>query len=169
MRASVFASKVPVRLLPFTVGVLLLTACGGGQQHTGVASVSSKGAADAASASPGASGDQQHRALEWAKCMRANGLDVPDPRPSQGLPLPGNPHDPKVQKAIEACKQYLPAPSINMNDPAVQQQMAQYAKCMREHGIDMQDPGSGMVKLPDMSDPKVAEANKACSPQVTGK
>jgi hypothetical protein len=169
MRASVFVAKVSVRLFPLTVGVLLLGACSGGQDHTGVASMTSGGPTGVASASAGASGDQQQRALEWAKCMRGNGLDVPDPQPGQGLPLPGDPNDPKIQQAIAACKQYQPAPNINADDPAVKQQMADYAKCMREHGVDMQDPGAGLVKLPDMSDPKVAQANQACSPRVTGK
>ncbi|GAA2606732.1 hypothetical protein GCM10010399_42070 [Dactylosporangium fulvum] len=48
-----------------------------------------------------------------------------------------------------------------------QENFLQYAKCMREHGVPMDDPqmdGGGVVmKVPDGSDnPKVDEANKEC-------
>ncbi|WP_248962452.1 hypothetical protein [Sphaerisporangium perillae] len=59
--------------------------------------------------------EEQERARAFAKCMRAHGIDMPDPDLSDGGPIrlviggPGSEHrmepdDPKLVKAMEACR-----------------------------------------------------------------
>ena len=46
----------------------------------------------------------QDRMLAAARCLRAHGLDVPDPQPGQGLSLPpGSTNNPAAQAAVSAC------------------------------------------------------------------
>lgn len=51
---------------------------------------------------------QQEQRLQWAQCMRDNGVDMPDPDPNKGGFLLGggniSPDDPAFQKAMEACQ-----------------------------------------------------------------
>ncbi|MGH9105923.1 MAG: hypothetical protein ACRDZX_08825 [Acidimicrobiales bacterium] len=69
----------------------LVTACGGGQAHNGVANVghakvtSTQSTAAAASGSSGQSGATEAQLLKYAVCMRAHGYPtMPDPVPAQG-------------------------------------------------------------------------------------
>jgi hypothetical protein len=48
------------------------------------------------------------QALKFARCMRANGADVPDPGPDGRLRIE-NPESPEFKRAQEKCKQYRPA------------------------------------------------------------
>jgi hypothetical protein len=58
--------------------------------------------------------EEQQKMLEFTKCMREHGIDMPDPDPNSGPGIkfgPGskvNPEDPKFQAAMEACRQYMP-------------------------------------------------------------
>lgn len=50
-------------------------------------------------------------ALEFAKCMRARGIDMPDPSTSGGgVAIPVDPNDPAFRRAAEACEDKLPLP-----------------------------------------------------------
>jgi hypothetical protein len=52
----------------------------------------------------------QDRLLTVARCLRARGLNVPDPQPGHGLTLPpGSANDTSAQAAVNACMK--PAPS----------------------------------------------------------
>ncbi|HZB33336.1 MAG TPA: hypothetical protein VE465_24470 [Streptosporangiaceae bacterium] len=49
------------------------------------------------------------RMLKFAQCMRQHGIDVPDPRPGQGIQLRVNRgSEAKFRAAQEACRQYAP-------------------------------------------------------------
>jgi hypothetical protein len=58
--------------------------------------------------------EEQQKMLDFTKCMRENGIDMPDPDPNGGAGIrinPGdgiNPDDPKFKAAIEKCRQYMP-------------------------------------------------------------
>lgn len=56
----------------------------------------------------------QQKALAYARCMRAHGIDIPDPQVSSGggLRVPGsvNPDDPHFQQAQKACESILGNP-----------------------------------------------------------
>ena len=68
--------------------------------------------------SPDQQAQAQQNALKFAQCMRAHGVDVPDPQPgSGGLPIrigtgngKVNPDDPKFQAAQQACQSVLGNP-----------------------------------------------------------
>jgi hypothetical protein len=161
---------VPGVLLALALGVV---ACGGGGKPNGVASL--KGGDKAtATTRPGGGSDRQ-AALAYAKCMRQHGINMPDPKfdaqghSSQQLPGGVGPDNPKFKAADQACNKYLPnggePPKPN---PQEQQQMVQFARCMRQHGIDMPDPKPGGGIDADAANgvnpdsPKFKAAEQAC-------
>jgi len=92
--------------------------------------------------------------LNLAKCLRGQGLNVPDPSPNAGpaggggvfRSLQGVPQT-KVQGAMTACKQYVAAAFPRLNaSPAQQAQFRQafvkFAECMRSHGVNIPDPST---------------------------
>jgi hypothetical protein len=131
--------------------VLAVAACGDGGNNTdGVASLSGANKATTTTAAgPASKQDVQQAALAFARCMRQHGIDMPDPQFSgngitqefKASPGKKGPDDPAFKAAQQACNKYLPnggqPPKL---DPQQQQQLVQFARCMREHGIDMPDP-----------------------------
>jgi hypothetical protein len=161
------------------VGALVLTlavaACAGGgnDPSDGVASL---GGSDTPTSTtrPGG-GDLKQAALAYARCMREHGIDMPDPkfdgneRVAQQLPAGVGPDDPKFKAAHQACKQHLPGGGEPQKvDPQVQRQMLAFARCMREHGVNIPDPkpGGGIEIGPEAGvspdDPKFKAAQRAC-------
>ena len=158
---------------------LLVAACaGGGNKGDGVASLSGSATPTTSGANGGGGQDERQAALAFARCMRQHGIDMPDPkfngngisqefsarRGSKG------PDDPKFKAAQQACQKYLPnGGQPTRPNPQEQQQMLAFARCMRQHGIDVPDPGaSGGIELkgrpgtvnPDS--PKFKAAEQAC-------
>lgn len=162
-----------------SVGMLLLalTACGSNSDSGGgVASLSGNSGSDTSSKS-----DEQ-QALDWARCMRDEGVDVPDPKTDDNGNLQqgqirvghGSDIDPdKFQKAVEECGQ----PPGRQMDPehqaAMQDAALKFAQCMRSKGYDMPDPTfdqnggmslqrrQGDAKI-DMDDPQVQKDMNEC-------
>jgi hypothetical protein len=168
--------------LAVLVGVLALApavaACGGGDQNDGVASLSGANKATTTTSAPLSKQDAQQAALAFARCMRQQGIDMPDPQMSgnritqefKAGPGSKGPDDPKFKAAQQACNKYLPnggqPPKPN---PQQQQQMLALARCMRQHGINMPDPdpnGGAIVIGPktgvNPDDPKFKAAQQAC-------
>lgn len=169
------------RLRAGAAGLLLITvlaACSGGATPSGVATLQSPGAGEAdPSASPSASLDPETARLEFARCMREHGIDLPDPGSggaSGPITIGGNgPDVEKMQDAMEACQRFLGdavgAPAEI--DPEMQDKMLEFAKCMRENGVDFADPdfsgGGGRIQIggPGGIDPSSDEfqaAQEAC-------
>ena len=127
-------------------GTLAVTGCGGGSGGDGVATAG--GAAKAtASASPVASLSPEEAALKFARCMRAHGVDMPDPNFGSGgrvsIAIKGNAPPQVVQKAQKACEQYMPkagSAGPGKLSAADQERALKFAQCMRDHGVDMPDP-----------------------------
>jgi hypothetical protein len=156
-------------------------ACGGSPGGDGVATLGGDGANDQQTGSGSAKKDPQEAALDFAKCMREHGVDMPDPEvDSKGRirvtignrGSKGNPPDPKkLEAAQQACGNLLGGGGEGPGklDPKAQDAMLAFARCMREHGIDMPDPtGNGLVfnskrgQGPDPSSSKFKEAERAC-------
>lgn len=126
--------------------------------------------------------------LDYAACMREQGIDMPDPQTNGGgfaLEFEG-PADGDIAQdgtagvedimgsdfiaADEACSHHLGAMASSL-DPALEaelmEQMLAHVECMREHGIKMDDPdiSGGAVAFMMESDPFSDEyraADEAC-------
>ncbi len=110
--------------------------------------------------------DAEKAGLEFARCMREHGVDMPDPKsgpdgngfimvgPSAatatatatataGEPIAGEGLPEEFKEADEACRHLLDdliqdgGPPM---DAEAQDKALKFAKCMREHGVDMPDP-----------------------------
>lgn len=159
--------------------VLALTvACGSEDTGDGVASAG--GGAAGASATPSQSLDPEEARLKFAQCMRENGVDMPDPDGSGRVAIKGRPGDQgKLQDAMKKCQHFMQgAIAKRLEDPEVRDQMLKFARCMREHGIDMPDPRPGegvQLRMQNGDRAKVEAAQKACGelrpgggPRTTG-
>src|SRR5690348_532327 len=80
--------------------------------------------------------------LDYAQCMRDNGVDMPDPqfsggRVTQKMKAPSNPET--MRTAEKACAKYraqIKAPEMSDADKEEFKKAAlENARCMREHGI----------------------------------
>ena len=111
------------------------------------------GSSDDDGGSPTSAASRQDKAFEGAlkfsKCMRDHGVDFPDPQRvgSGGIKITGrniNPNDPKTKSAQSACQKYMQIGGGETIDPArrakLQESALKFARCMREHGVDMPDP-----------------------------
>ncbi|HEU4656201.1 MAG TPA: hypothetical protein VFR97_01685 [Capillimicrobium sp.] len=140
---------------------LALTACGG------------DGGGEAAATA----GDPDQARLEWARCMREHGVDVPDPDPDGRIEMrlePGS--QAQMERAQEACRelQEAAAPPLSEEERTELYDAAvEFSQCMREHGVDMPDPqqaeGGGILmrmpeggRMPDMESPAFQRAQEAC-------
>jgi hypothetical protein len=143
--------------------------CGGRASNTGIASAAGARTKASATPSPTPSGNMQDQLLRYAACMRAHGVNMPDPQVNGGrfaMQIPKGASQAKIDAAQSACKQYLPnggaPPSMS---PADVERQRKYAACMRQHGVDMADPDpNGGLRIngvkPD--DPKFKAAADAC-------
>src|ERR1700759_445975 len=115
-----------------------LVACGGGGSSSG--------------GSAAAGGSEEEVELEFAECMRAHGAEVEDPRPGKSLVI-GNTDDPATKKALGACDGKLGGEGQDLSaeeGEEFKEGWLAFAKCVREHGVDMADPeilGPGKVHL----------------------
>ncbi|MET8882722.1 hypothetical protein [Streptomyces rubiginosohelvolus] len=140
---------------------LTATACsgdGGGTKDGGSASDSKK--------------TKEDQALEHRKCLREQGLDIPEPKPGEngmGVTIDGGSMGKeKMEKAFKACEDKAVGGGPKELTQAEKDKMVAYARCMRQNGFDMPDPefdGGAMKAAPalkpkDMK--KFEKANKAC-------
>jgi hypothetical protein len=161
---------------------LVLSACGGGGGADGSDDVAALGdTSDEATGDGGsAAEDRREGALAFARCMRKNGIDHPDPdesgmfriEPNQGF----DPQSAEFREAADTCEKHLgelgPPPEPSPEDrKEMEEQLLALARCMREHGIDMPDPefggegGGFALTLPeglDPDDPDFRAAQEAC-------
>ena len=145
------------RLLPLlAVIALVAAACGGNDADSGVASLEAA-ADDVISVSegdPASAVDQEAAVLEFAACMRDNGVDMEDPTVDadgnirlnfRGNTAPGEEGFDRetVAAAREACAEYREALSFGFEDrdnAEFEDQILEFAACMRDNGYDMADP-----------------------------
>jgi hypothetical protein len=152
--------------LPLAVASVALGACGGGSD-------------DATAGTGDRRAEFREAALKFAKCMRAHGVDMPDPTPGGGIRIGGPDMSPQDQQKMEdaqkACQKILEKvrpPELSEEDQQkFKEQALEFARCMRKHGIDMPDPqfqgGGGMTqRLDEGADPnsqRFQDAQKACA------
>jgi hypothetical protein len=130
---------------------LILGACAQGSDGGGVASLSASGGGAPTTTVARSAKDFEDARLEWAKCMRENGVDVPDPGADgrfQVGPGPGSGSrrdlrdDPDFDKAQKACEKLLEGftPPNGFNPEQMKERVLALAKCLRDHGFDVPDP-----------------------------
>jgi hypothetical protein len=189
------------RLPLLVVGLIgLLAACSATAGGPGVATLDEPGAsassAPADAAASTAPSDPQEAFLAYAQCMRDHGIDMPDPEmvPVEGEGPGGVAFKVGVdggatldkedfRAADTACHHFL-ANVVGDKaggglSPEDEDRLLQFARCMREHGIDMPDPqtGGGMIIDEEQGDgsridPNSAEfqaAQEACGSLLPGK
>jgi hypothetical protein len=171
-------------------GAAILAACSGASEAArGVATLASPGpSAQDVEATSSEPADGQQAFLDYADCMRDQGLDFPDPQfgPDGGLTI-GGPgqgaslidfRSEEFQAAQEACGEHLEglAPDLDPEQRAeLQDSLVEFAGCMRDHGIDMPDPqvgtGGGPAMLiggpdsdADPQSPEFQAAMETCQP-----
>jgi hypothetical protein len=123
--------------------------------------------------------------LDYAKCMRANGIDMPDPQFDGGHVTQKGPrkvNEAAMRKADEACESIrdrVKPPELSDEEKAeFKQQALAHSRCMREHGVDLPDPtfdenGGAQVRIQkgqglNPESPKFKAAEKACSKLMPG-
>lgn len=95
--------------------------------------------------------------INWARCMRARGVAVPDPfhrAGHSGLSIEVPAQTAANRPAFSACNHFL-APIIQMKNAHMTavaapelHALTEYARCMRSHDIDMLDPtAEGQLNL----------------------
>jgi hypothetical protein len=178
-----------VTMLAVVALAVLAAGCGGSSSSgSGVAVIedSASPASDADSSggtTQAGQEDFQQAALDYAECMRENGIDVPDPDFSGGggggLFGPNSdidPDDPDFQAAQEECGDIIQgsAPQISEEQQqALEDTLLEFAQCMRENGVDVPDPdfsggGGGIFVGPggngeiDPDDPDFQAAQEEC-------
>jgi hypothetical protein len=145
--------------------IALVTAgCGGGAKAAGVATLSGHTSTTAAATADRTSSANNRQAfqdamLNYTRCMRDHGVDMPDPtfdsagdgntgfKVAVGAAGPGNLKDnPAFNAAQKACQPILDKVQQDMPRPSPEEQAKMrddalaMARCMRAHGIDMPDP-----------------------------
>ena len=159
-----------MRRLMIAVAVLAAMSACGSPAASGreVASLSTAATDDSTSGTGDVTGttaptDPAEAALQFAKCMREHGIDMPDPVTQEGdggsgggvmINVGGGDGAPKIDpKDMEAankeCEHFMKDAAASFDPPSpedlekMKEQALAFSKCMREHGIDMPDPQFG--------------------------
>ncbi|MCX4681911.1 hypothetical protein OG413_42690 [Streptomyces sp. NBC_01433] len=149
--------------------VLSATACSG--DGDGGGSGNGSGTKSGGSASDNGK-TKEDQALEHRKCLREQGLNIPEPKPGEngvGMTIDGGgKSQKKVEKAFKACQDKAVGGGPKELTQAEKDKMVAFARCMRENGFDMPDPkfdGGAMQAAPALKQKdmkKFEKANAAC-------
>ncbi len=145
-------------LLPAALALCVLAAaCGGssGADADGGGVASAGNGSKASGTGDGKKVDPQQAGLEFARCMREHGVDVPDPKsgddgmvligpgPADGEATLGAEPPAGFEEADKACRHHLKDLIRDGGatvDPKEQDRALKFAACMRDNGVDMPDP-----------------------------
>ena len=169
MRTSTIIPLLVAALL--AAGALAVAACGGDDTGGGNASAADR------------EREARNAALNYARCMREHGVDMPDPTFEDGGTLQRGPMKEdnvprsKVREAENACRKYMEDAEPPKLSDEEQQEFKEAAlanaRCMREHGIEsFPDPqfgenGEARIRIDkgdgvDPDDPDFKAAQEAC-------
>lgn len=103
---------------------------------------------------------------KYTDCLRDNGMDLEDPKPGEGVMVPQGSGE--NDAALEACRELSPEANGELPemDPEMEQQMIEYAQCMRDNGVEaFPDPAEGATRLNESTeeDPDFEVAAEACT------
>lgn len=107
--------------------------------------------------------------LQFVRCMRGAGIDVPDPKPGEqpDFGLGSGAGDPaKLQAALQECDTLVPGVHGGATGPGGVEQIRKLARCIRENGVpDFPDPGpDGQIPFDriDHNNAKLVAARDKC-------
>jgi hypothetical protein len=183
--------RIPVLALVAVLALMTsLTACGSDSEEPEVATLNGTdndgGDGSENGEETGDEKDLEEQALEFAECMRENGVpDFPDPEVEDGRiqmrlggPDGGGELDQEaVEQAMQACEDLAPRGGGNFSSEErqeMQDAILEYAQCMRDNGYDMPDPdfesGDGLFRMQgEPDDPAFQQAQEACEDKLPGR
>jgi hypothetical protein len=166
---------VQFALLPIVLALCAFSLVACGDDKGSGPGVASGGGSPAPSASAGGNAPigGQDAQLKFAQCMRENGVNMPDPKPGEPARITDpNVDQARLEAATKTCQPLLQAGggAIDPNDPAVRDAYLKFAQCMRDHGVNMPDPGpNGQMQIPTgVSREKLQAAQQQCSQYMPG-
>jgi hypothetical protein len=118
--------------------------------------------------------DEEAQALVFAECMRANGVDMPDPEPGQeGLmgAFHGaeEEHDSEtIDQALTACEDLLPRRAHGENHGLDDETMLELAECLRDQGLEVPDNVFQSGALHGEDEYELRAAMEVCRDQLAG-
>jgi hypothetical protein len=128
------------------------------------------GSGSTQSASSGAQPSSQNQLLTYARCLRAHGIQVPDPNPANpdqlNIPKSALDNATALDNAEQACRQYGgKLITGTSNAQTGNSREVQLAQCLRKHGIAVADPrpGQGLTLPPGTSTQSASSAIAACT------
>jgi hypothetical protein len=106
--------------------------------------------------------------LELARCLRSQGVDMPDPTGDGGIAIgiPAAGSQDEIQAAAQFCRDKLgPPPAMSEQerraaDAAARERLLKMTECYRQHGVDVADPRPG--ELPAIPQDVPVEVVDAC-------
>lgn len=150
--------------------MLALASCSSDSGSPGVASAGDDDGKKSASASASPSGSRQDQLVAFARCMRENGVQIPDPAPGEeNVQLPaGTKGDANTQAALTACQKLLGGGAKDGTDSTAQDRAVALAACLRGKGLDVADPEPGKpLQLSGAANsPEAREAITACRTSI---
>ena len=149
--------------LSFAVVAVLAAGCGGADSE--------------ATSGSSSANDRDAAQVKFRSCMRENGVDLPDsPGQGSGGPDRNDIDRATLEKAQKACQKYQQEAFGDVSADQreeFQDAFAKFSSCMREHDVEVPDPGAGGGGPPasgnsqfDRDDPKVQAAMKACQDKL---
>lgn len=130
-------------LTPLLAAAILTGACGGDDGDGAEVASAGSGASAAGTSTPEAIENPEQQLLEFAGCMRENGIDMPDPIGEEGLmdamqSVMGDYGQDTIREALDACRELLPA-QIRERAEMGEEEQLELAECLRDQGLDVPD------------------------------
>lgn len=174
------STRALIAAIPLTMA-LLLTACGGESDDgndpdvasaNGGATDEGDSGSDGETTEPLGEGELHRKLLEYAQCLRDQGLDVEDPEPGEGIQLQNEGGPNEADAALEACEHLAPPAPSGGDEGEQREDMLDYAQCMRDNGVEKFEdpkPGEGIHAGPEtFEDPDFPAAEKKCNEEIMG-
>jgi hypothetical protein len=114
--------------------------------------------------------------VKFAQCMREHGVDMPDPKPGEGIQLRVGPDTSRetVNAALEVCREFNPQGNGGPagGNPRTAENVRKFAQCMRDNGVesfpDPTDQGGVLVDGSVAQDPDFKAAQQKCQGLISG-
>ncbi len=162
------------RVVTVPLLALTLASCGGGENNGSEVVTADDPSAAVSPGEAEESLDSVEQSRRYVECMREQGIDMPDPGPNGEIMQTHGPgfDQEAYEEAQEICHELAPEGGRYYRDPEHDERQREYAQCMREHGVDMQDPEPGgpivVSQGPDTDPGEIEEAQEACQHILEG-